>query len=155
MEQETLLSLFRSKELEEQEIVTDLLKVDAVLAQRQSHLAEIKANRQDLQSRIKNARRDLLRSNGGIPGLISQIDGWKVEIEQIGPKLEAAEAELARARERSELIQGKLAATRLEKARIEKLIDKSNLAKLIKHSAIDEMQVEESATGHRSKGEWN
>lgn len=155
MEQETLLSLFRSKEIEEQEIVADLLKVDAVLMQRQSYAAEIRANRQELQSRIKNARKELLRSNVGSPELVTRIETWKEEIEQLVPKLEIAEADLDRARERSELIKTKLAATRLEKARIEKLIDSSNLAKLIKRSAVDEMQVEESAAGQRSEGEWN
>jgi hypothetical protein len=155
MEQDTLLSLFKSKELEEREIIAELVRVSSVLAQRQTLVQDLRANQQSLLGQVKGARKLLLRTNVGNPDLIRQVEEGRAKIEQVRRKLESSEEDLNRAKERVDLVQGRLASTRLEKLRIEKLIDESNLAKLIKRNVVEEIGVEESAAGHRSKDEWS
>ena len=154
MERDSLLSLLKSKELEEQEIVSEMVKVTGIMDQRLAVVNKANEEREGLRDNLRSLRRQLVRTNASDPALVSLIDVEKQNLEESEKRQIELEEDLSKAKNRVEMIQDRLAAARLEISRIEKLIEGHNLANLIKRTAVEEVAAEDVTAGNR-KGRWS
>ena len=155
MERDSLFSLLKSKELEEQEIVSELVKVRGIMDQRVALVNKANEEREARRAKIRSLRQQLVRTNASDPAIVQLVDIEKENLEKSEKQQIELDEDLSKAKTRVDAIQDKLAAARVEISRIEKLIDEHNLANLIKRTAVEEVAAEDVTADNRTKGRWS
>ena len=153
MSQDTqLLALLKTCEVEEQRALQRKREVEKVLAERQLVFDGLDAKREDLLLRIRELgggqRVTALQGQdiSQVHSITQYLERMRKAIPELEAQLDEQTRELQRASERDKLAEGEVIAARLEKKRIEKLIEGRFVDELVKGSAVEESLADELST---------
>lgn len=146
---EKLAVLQQTYELEERKAIEEKRKIDLVVEEREAIVAVVEAQLDELQSKLRqmqqNEKRRAVTSGDG--GLLASVERYRRRVQddvhRLGLELQERQSELSRARERLQIAEQDLVAARLEKKKVERLLERRELSARINAEAVEEAETDE------------
>lgn len=153
-----LTALFRSYEMNEKELLVEYSKIEKVYSQRKALYESLQASMKQFEMtllEIRTSKRSSALMRGDVQKvslLLEKEKELQQKLSEIEVEIEKAYSELNSADDRIKFSQGELMEVRLEKKRLEKLLEnRDNFSRSISE-ASDEIRIEEMSYSRRNKG---
>jgi hypothetical protein len=156
---ERLASLLRTYEAEEERLLQEKSQIESVLSRRQQQVSQLRQERARLETEVKThlgaRRREALASGEGHLALACTNWGKRMarELEEVAEKQRVEEEDLTRAMERSHQAAQLLIEVRVEKKKIERLMEGRARVERQREAAVEEIVSEEIAQALRRRTE--
>ena len=156
---ERLVSLLRSYEAQEERLLEERSQIETILGRRQQQVALLRQERSRLEGEVKtylgSKRREALAGGEGRTAVACTNWGKRMarELREVVEKQRVEEEDLARAAERSTQASQMLIEVRVEKKKIERLMEGRARAEKQREAAAEEIVSEEIAQALRRRTE--
>lgn len=154
---DTYGALLQSSKADEQEAVAQRNAVDRVVEERRMLVASLMENLQKLNveyQALTGSQRIELLQQGRVQqaaSVMRRSEAVRDAIEQLGRKVQTAEEDLRRAKERLDVAEQELREVRVERKKAETLVSRREQQERIVEAAREELFVDELNSAERSK----
>ena len=142
-------ALFRSLEVEEKQLLKERLPIDEIIEKRTKSLELLLEKKQGFIAKLEEGDRKL-KAQSLRSGNIGALAEWerfaarlKKELARLEPDVKNAERELVSAKQRLAQVDEELIAVRLERKKIERVIENREERERIQSQALDEVSSDE------------
>jgi len=145
--------LLKSLEIAEKQVVQEKLRIEEIADSRVAVLSKLIEERNSIYARLEalssGQKRNLV--GGSQTSSPAQVQAFRKrltkDLETLKPKIETADRQFKSARERLELAENELLEARIERKKVEKLLDSKIAREQVKHEMVEERIMEELNSG--------